>query len=132
MPSIRIRDLNGGTMDLASLKGRRTLLLFWNPSCGFCREMLDDVKVWERRRPDSAPQLVVVSAGSPKDNREQGFRSTVLLDTKFSAGVIFGAEGTPSAILVDERGRVASEVGVGAAAVFALANAVPDLTSLSA
>jgi peroxiredoxin len=125
VPSLQLRDLNGGTVDLATLNGRRTLLLFWNPSCGFCQGMLDEVKAWERDRSGEAPELVVISAGSPKANREQGFRSRVLLDSRFSAGARFGAGGTPSAVIVDEEGRLASEVGVGAPAVLALAGLVP-------
>jgi thiol-disulfide isomerase/thioredoxin len=125
VPSLRLRDLNGGTMDLAAFGGRRTLLLFWNPSCGFCQSMLDDVKAWESDRPEGAPELAVISAGSPKANREQGFRSRVLLDREFGAGQVFGVGGTPSAVVIDEEGRVASDVGVGAEAVLALAGAVP-------
>jgi thiol-disulfide isomerase/thioredoxin len=125
VPSLRLRDLAGGAMDLATLRDRRTLLLFWNPSCGFCQEMLESVKVWERNRPSDAPELLVVSAGSPAANRAQGFRSRVLLDPTFSAGQMLGANGTPSALIVDEEGRVASELRSGASAVFALAGAVP-------
>ena len=39
--------------------------------------------------------------------------------------VLFGADGTPSAILIDAAGKVASDVRVGAAEVLALAGAVP-------
>lgn len=42
-------------------------------------------------------------------------------DDGFAAGRAFGAGGTPSAVLVDAAGRIASEVGIGAAAVLALA-----------
>jgi hypothetical protein len=83
--------------------------------------MLDDVKAWERSPPRDAPQLVVISGGSPKANRDQGFQSRVLLDAQFAAGARFGADGTPSAVIVDAEGRVASDVGVGADAVWALA-----------
>jgi thiol-disulfide isomerase/thioredoxin len=111
-------------MDLAGLRGRPTLLLFWNPSCGFCQAMLRDVKTWERTRPEDAPEVLVIAAGSHEAIRGQGFRSRVLLDPDFGAGQIFGAGGTPSAIVLDEDGRVASEVGAGAPAVFALAGRV--------
>jgi peroxiredoxin len=125
VPSLELRDLNQGSMDLAALEGHRTLLLFWNPSCGFCDKMLDDVKAWECDRPPGAPDLVVISTGSPKANREQGFRSRVLLDPNFRAGNVFGATGTPSALMIDENGRVASEVVTGAPAVLALVGAAP-------
>lgn len=124
VPALRLADLNGRTMDLATLRGRHTLLLFWNPSCGFCQAMLEDVKTWERTCPEGAPELLVIAAGSSEDNRGQGFRSRVLLDPDFGAGHVWGADGTPSAVILDEQGRVASEVVVGAPAVFALAAAV--------
>ena len=48
-------------------------------------------------------------------------RSTVVLDQVFSVGSTFGANGTPSAVLVDEQGKIASELAVGAPAVLTLA-----------
>jgi thiol-disulfide isomerase/thioredoxin len=124
-PSLELRDLDGKALDVAALRGRPTVLLFWNPSCGFCRAMLPDVRAWERTRPRFAPELVVVSTGSPELSREQRFRSRVLLDQGFGAAGVFGATGTPSAVLLDENGTVASDVGVGASGVLALMGAVP-------
>ena len=121
-PAIRLPDLDGEPVDLASLRGRRRLLLFWNPSCGFCQQMLGDLKTWERNPPGDAPELMIISAGSSEDNRQQGLRSRILLDGSFAAGQVFGAEGTPAAVILDETGRVASNVGVGAEAVMALAS----------
>jgi hypothetical protein len=78
------------------------------------------VKQWEKKRPANAPELVVISSGTPEANRDQGFRSPVLLDGIFGAGVVFGAGGTPSALMIDEAGKVASEVALGAPDVLAL------------
>jgi hypothetical protein len=44
-----------------------------------------------------------------------------LLDPGFTVAHIFGANGTPMAVLVDDHGRIASEVAVGAPAVLELA-----------
>src|SRR5204862_7639 len=109
----------------AAMQGRRTLVLFWNPGCGFCQQMLDDLKEWERHRPTGAPALLVISTGSPEDNAHPGFRSPVLLDAQFETAGLFGVSGTPSAVLLDDTGRIASDVAVGAEAVFMLANSVP-------
>ena len=65
----------------------------------------------------------MVSAGTEEANREQGLSSTTVLDQQFAAGRAFGASGTPSAVLVDAKGRIASEVAVGAPAVMELAGA---------
>jgi len=121
VPSLRLADLTGKAVDLAALAGQRTLLLFWNPACGFCQQMLPDVKSWERNPPQGAPELLVISSGSFDASRAQGFRSRVLLDPNFGAGHVFRAGGTPSAVILGEDGRVASEVGVGAPEVLALA-----------
>ncbi len=125
-PAVKLPDLNGKTIDLASHRGTKTLVLFWNPGCGFCNRMLDDLKAWEAKPPKGAPKLLVVSTGTVETNKAMGLRSPVVLDQNFSVGSAFGASGTPSAVLVDAKGNIASEVAVGAPAVLALAGAPQD------
>jgi thiol-disulfide isomerase/thioredoxin len=98
-------------------------MLFWNPGCGFCQRMLDDLKAVEADAPEGAPRILVVSTGTVEANKAMGLRSTVVLDQGFSVGNAFGAGGTPSAVLVDQEGKVASEVAVGAPAVLGMAGA---------
>jgi len=62
-------------------------------------------------------------AGCEEANKEMGRASPVLLDQDFATGRSFGASGTPSAVLVDAEGKVASEVAVGDPAVLELAGA---------
>jgi len=120
-PSLKFRDLSGRAVTLKKLRGRRTLLLFWNPECGFCQQTLNDLRAWEHDKPPGAQELLVVSTGTTEANRAMNLRSRVVLDTNFRAGSTFGANGTPMAILLDPDGRVAFEVVAGAAAVFGLA-----------
>jgi peroxiredoxin len=126
VPSLKLPDLDGQTLDVASLRGHRTLILFWNPSCGFCQQMREDVRALEVNPPKDAPELLIISAGSPEDNRKQNFRSRVLLDPYFAASQVFNSGGTPSAVLLDERGIVASDVAAGAPEVLELAAATPS------
>jgi peroxiredoxin/uncharacterized membrane protein YphA (DoxX/SURF4 family) len=122
-PQVKLPDLEGKTVELADFRGQKTLVLFWNPECGFCQRMLPELKEWEGQAPEGAPNLVVVSAGTEEANREQGLSSTVVLDQNFATGRAFGASGTPSAVLVDAQGKVASHIAVGAPAVMELAGA---------
>jgi peroxiredoxin len=122
-PDMKLPDLGGNTVKLEDFKGEETLVLFWNPGCGFCQQMLPDIKDWEANRPEETPKLLFVSAGTEEANRQMGLRSTVVLDQQFSVGRAFGTSGTPSAMLVDAEGRIASEVAVGAPAVLELAGA---------
>ena len=120
-PSFRLPDLDGRIVELSDFRGRDTLLLFWNPSCGFCSQMLPDLRDWESNRPREAPELVLVSTGSAEVNKSLGVQSTIVLDQGFSTGSAFGASGTPSAVMIDAEGKITSQVGVGAPAVLALA-----------
>lgn len=120
VPEMTMADLDGRSVDLRAAARDRTLLLFWSPSCGYCQQMLDTLKAWERRADAREVTLLVVSQGSAESNRDQGLRSRLLLDDNFLVGQAFGVSGTPSAVLLDN-GRVASQVAAGATAVFALA-----------
>jgi peroxiredoxin len=122
-PDLRLPDLEGETVDLEDFRGEKTLLLFWDPSCGVCQQTLPDLKWWEENPQEGVPKLLVVSAGTAEANKEMGFSSTVVLDQQFVVGQAFGAPGTPSAVLVDEEGKVASDLGVGISAVLELAGA---------
>jgi peroxiredoxin len=121
VPAVKLPDLAGKTVDLAEFRGKDTMLLFWNPGCGFCQQMLDDVKALETRVKTKGPRLVLVSTGTVDANRASGFRSSVLLDQSFAAGRALGVSGTPSALLVDSEGKIASGIAVGAPAVLELA-----------
>jgi thiol-disulfide isomerase/thioredoxin len=121
-PDFSLPDLSGKMVALSDYQGSQTLLLFWRPSCGFCQRMLEDLKVWEAHRPTGAPKLLVVSTDSVESNQAMGMRSPVLLEQgNMSVGRLFGATGTPMAVLVDEAGKIASELAAGAPAVLALA-----------
>jgi thiol-disulfide isomerase/thioredoxin len=120
-PELELESLDGERVSLTRFRGKATLLLFWNPDCGYCRGMHEDLLAWEQQPPNGQPQLVVVSSGEAEATRAEGFRSRVLLDRDYAAGGAFGAGGTPMAVLLDPEGRVASTVVAGADAVLALA-----------
>jgi peroxiredoxin len=121
-PDFSLPDLAGKTVKLSDFRGKRTLVLFWRPSCGFCARMLPDLKAWETNATNGAPKLLVVSTDSEADNKAMGLRSPVLLDKAgISVGGKFGAGGTPMAVLVDADGKIASELAAGAPAVLELA-----------
>jgi len=121
VPPVELPSLDGERLSLADLRGRNTLVLFWDPQCAYCRGMHEDLLAWESTANGSAPQLVVVASGDEEAIRSEGFRSKVLLDEDFAAGAEFGVSGTPMAVLVDADGHVASGVAAGAEAVLALA-----------
>jgi thiol-disulfide isomerase/thioredoxin len=121
-PTRPLLDLFGQQADIAYSRSKATLLLFWNPACGYCQKMLPDLQTWAMRN-SSACDLVVVSTGSPEANLALGLPATILLDHDFALGRDFNVQGTPSAIVVASDGTVKSALAVGGNAVMALARA---------
>ena len=121
-PELALVGLDGEPVALVD-PDRETLLVFWNPACGFCRSMHERLLTAERVADDRSPRLVIVSSGDEISTAAEGFISSVALDPEFSAGEAFHAGGTPMAVLLDRTGSIASPLAAGAEAVFALAHA---------
>jgi thiol-disulfide isomerase/thioredoxin len=124
-PPIELPDLDGIVTRLSDLSDRMKLLVFWNPGCGFCRQLLPDLKAWEADPPPRAPELVLVAAGPAEENRAVALRSTVLLDGTGATAQAYQAGGTPMAVLVDGEGRIASTLVAGVTGVLALLGGRP-------
>jgi len=45
-PTVKLRDVKGKTVNVASFRGKEILVLFWKPGCGFCQQMLRDLRAW--------------------------------------------------------------------------------------
>lgn len=123
LPALQLSRLDGREIDLAAAIERDTVLLFWNPGCGYCRSMHEDVLAWEAAPPADSPALVVVSAGEPVSVKAENFASEVLLDPEWTVSGALGADGTPMAVLVSADGRIASGVVGGGPAVLELLRA---------
>jgi thiol-disulfide isomerase/thioredoxin len=121
-PELVLADLDGARVALKDLYQERTLAVFWNPSCGFCRQMLPALRAIEENPPSGSPRLVAISAGDASVVREQGIPFRVVLDGEGEAMRAFGAGGTPMAVLV-EQGLIASPVAAGADAILTLIRA---------
>lgn len=122
-PEFSMSDVDGNVVVTEDLLGRDTLLLFWNPGCPYCRAMSEDVRRWEENPPPGAPQLVFVSSGDlgkVKDESEE-FESRFLHDDGFDVGMRLGTRATPSALLIDSEGKIASSIAIGRSNVMLLA-----------
>ena len=118
-PEFSLRDLDGKQVHLEDFRGRKMLLLFWGTACGFCQMMLPDLQKWEQRS-DRRAELLIVSRGEAEANRKQNLKSPILLEQEMEIQNLFGANGTPTGVIIDEDGKIASDVAVGAEEVFAL------------
>lgn len=118
-PELELRGIGDESVSLVDPAGNDTVLLFWNPGCGFCQAMLPGLLAWEQEMHGDSPLLVVVSSGGADETVADGFRSTVVLDPEFAVGEAFRAGGTPMAVTIDAQGRIASPLATGGEAVLA-------------
>lgn len=120
IPEFSLPDANGKTVDSEHLIGRRTLAVFWSPTCPHCTAMMNELKQWDASRGESDPQLVVFSDGEAEAHRNLRLNAPVLLDENYETSEKLGMFGTPSAVVIDESGTIVSETAVGASNIWAL------------
>jgi peroxiredoxin len=124
-PAFELPDLSGRRRSLPDFRGRRLLLLFFNPGCGFCTQMVPDLAALPTDGADGRPLPLVLTTGAAEENRklfeEHGVRCPVLLQHGMEVASQYQCNGTPMGYLIDEQGHVASGLAIGAQALLALA-----------
>jgi peroxiredoxin/uncharacterized membrane protein YphA (DoxX/SURF4 family) len=120
IPEFELEDISGKTVSPKDIIGKPTLITYWSQGCGWCQRMLDDLRDWDKTKGQDAPNLLVVSSGDAEKHKEMGLQSTIILDNESTISNKLGMNGTPSAVLVNEKGKVISEVAVGAQQIWAL------------
>lgn len=119
-PAFTLPDASGADVSLADFSGKETVLLFWNPGCGFCKRLQPDLVEWMGQEGRDLVSIVTITSGTPEAARDMTFSDHVLLDQGFATGRLFGASGTPSAIRVGTDGKIASRLSVGGPAIMTL------------
>ncbi|MBX7055925.1 MAG: redoxin domain-containing protein [Pyrinomonadaceae bacterium] len=119
LPVFTVTAIDG--REIASSRiSRPTLIAFWSPTCPHCGNMAEEFRKWDEQRGPDDPDLLVFADGEAELIRSLGMTSPVILDKDYAIAEKLGMHGTPSAILVDERGRFASEIAIGAPNIWAL------------
>jgi peroxiredoxin len=125
IPPFGLPDLKGNIVRLDDFKNERVLLINWSPQCGYCGQIAPELARLEQNFDRHRVALVLVSNGDADANqrlmKEHGLRCRVLLQNESLRWEPFRSLGTPVAYLLDEHGRVAEPLAVGAEAVPTLA-----------
>ncbi len=120
VPDFSLTDLSGKEFSSKDFQNRKTLVAFWSLSCPHCQNMLEDLKNWDKAKSADAPSLVVFSDGDAEAHQDWGLDSPILLDKGYKTAETLGMFGTPSAVLVNEKGKIVSELAIGAGNIWAL------------
>jgi peroxiredoxin len=110
-------SMSGERVSLADYRGRRVVLVHWSPGCGFCTQIAQELADLEPRLRLRDTELVIVSYGDAEANQalvETGLLCPILLQAPGEPLPAFHGLGTPVAYLLDEQGRVAAPLALGA------------------
>ena len=120
-PAFTLPTVDGRTVALSDYAGRRLLLVFSDPDCGPCMELLPRLDAASRVA--DVPVLVISRGGVDANRRklvEARSTLTVALQAHWEISRLYAKFSTPIAYLIDEHGRIASEVAAGATAILSL------------
>jgi peroxiredoxin len=124
-PAFELPSLAGERLGLSQYRGRKVLLVFFNPQCGFCTQMVPALAALPVDGRDGRPLPLVVTTGNVDENRrlfeKAGIKCPVLVQEQMTIASRYQVNGTPIGYLIDEKGAIASAQAVGAEALLALA-----------
>ena len=118
-PAMKLKDLDGRTVDLAQFKGKVVLINFWATWCPPCRREMPSMERLSQVFKGQPLVVLAVDVGEDPDTIET-FTSQldttltfpILLDTRSHSMRAWKVAGLPTTFLVDKQGRiVASAVG---------------------
>lgn len=113
VPPLRLRTMEGATIDLAALRGRKAVYLkFWATWCGPCREQMPHFQDVHRRARDDL-QVIAVNIGFDDTDaqiaafrRQHGLTMPIVRDGDGELGELFGLRVTPQHVVIDREGIV--------------------------
>jgi peroxiredoxin len=117
-PAFELTAYAGGTTSLRDLlaHGKPLLLVFTNPTCGPCVVLFEEIKKWQQAHSEQLT-IALISFGTIKENFVNVARNSlgqVLLQREREVAKKYGANVTPTAVVVNTSGRIASPLAAGA------------------
>ncbi len=129
-PDFELPSLDGNIVSLESLRapGKPVVLLFTAPDCGPCVEKFPEIGQWQAEHSGTLT-VAVVSEGDRGQNATMASEhalTNVLLQEDWEVGEAYGAEWTPSAVLVHPDGTIGSPMHGGTREVMEFLARTPE------
>ena len=120
-PDFQIKDLNGRLVSFEQLliKGKAMLFFFVSPTCAPCAALLPEIEVWQNELKSNL-DFVFISSGKANENAEKLGGETfkqIFLQREMEVAELFNAKWTPTAVLINPDGTIASRLATGDKAI---------------
>ncbi|MGH8013012.1 MAG: TlpA family protein disulfide reductase [Candidatus Binataceae bacterium] len=112
-PGFTLKDMQGHTVSLSSLRGKVVFLNIWATWCPPCREEMPSIEsLYKEFHNDH--DFVILAVSQDTDGaqavapylKSNGFNFTVLLDPKNVVGEAYNVSGIPETFIIDQQGRI--------------------------
>src|SRR5687768_9230538 len=120
-PDFEVKDLNGKLVSFEQLlaKEKPMLFVFVSPTCAPCAALLPEIEAWQTELKDNL-DFIFISTGKARENAEKLGRSIfkqILLQNENEIAEAFDAKWTPTAVLINPDGTIASRLATGDKAI---------------
>jgi thiol-disulfide isomerase/thioredoxin len=112
-PALKLPDLDGKLLDLATLRGKVVLINFWATWCPPCRREMPSLERLRQRLADQGLTVLAVDVGEDADTvfsftgqLEPAPAFPLLLDLDSRAMQAWKVKGLPTTFVADAQGRV--------------------------
>ncbi len=127
-PAFAAVDDRGMAVTNQVFSGRRTALVYWDPTCRYCAALADALVDWAADPPAGGPRLMLITQRTEALPHRFG-AEVVLVDPGGEVVRAFAFTGTPSAVLIEADGTIASSMCVGGDDVKSLLGVSAQLTA---
>lgn len=109
-PDFTLKDVNGKTVTLSKLKGKKVILNFWATTCPYCKiEMPELNKFYQNNKNDVV--LLAIDIGEDKSTVEnylegKGYGFDVLLDGDAKVAMDYKVQFIPMSFFIDKDGII--------------------------
>jgi peroxiredoxin/uncharacterized membrane protein YphA (DoxX/SURF4 family) len=126
IPEFAVTDLAGNSISRDAFIGKTTLAFFLSTTCSFCGEVVDQIRKWENSGDKNGTNAIMFSEGDIETHKNYGLSTPIVIDEGYKLSSNFGMFGVPSAVLIDEAGKIASETAVGGPMIWSLIGRKPE------
>lgn len=109
-PDFTLKDLDGNTVTLSSLRGKKVILNFWATTCPYCKIEMPALNQFIKSHKDDTVLLAIDLGESPSKVKQylegKGYEFTVLLDTDLSTIYDYQVQFIPMSYFIDKNGII--------------------------